>query len=337
MSKRKAEDDEDDFASNKFMKKVDTDDDDDDEDEDEGSDDGKKYEILKEDDIEGQEAGIVTHDGDIVITPFNVEEEMEEGHFDAQGMYHWNKEENIRDNWLENIDWVKIKDPKSGTGEAPESESEEDAHFDEIALYEQILPLMQENETVAKALRRLGSTKSLSASERLKRKKAGLAYNDANTNAETVTKLTELANTILSRTGNMDIYQETFEGIQKKITHISSFFDVDQCFEKKKDVPAKPAAELDMYADDFDEKEKANLTTASTSKDDSGPKESKNQEVQWEYKKTLNDDKTEGPYSTEQMNKYMKEDHFKEPVWVRKVGTDSEFYSSRRIDFELYL
>lgn len=52
---------------------------------------------------------------------------------------------------------TQIKDQKSGTGEAPESESEEDAQFDEIALYEQILPLMQEKETVAKALRRLGN------------------------------------------------------------------------------------------------------------------------------------------------------------------------------------
>lgn len=48
-----------------------------------------------------------------MITPFNVEEEMEEGHFDAQGMYHWNKEENIRDNWLENIDWVKVRTGES--------------------------------------------------------------------------------------------------------------------------------------------------------------------------------------------------------------------------------
>ena len=37
---------------------------------------------------------------------------MEEGHFDAQGMYHWNKEENIRDNWLENIDWVQVSTDK---------------------------------------------------------------------------------------------------------------------------------------------------------------------------------------------------------------------------------
>lgn len=58
MSKRKAEDDEDDFASNKFSKKVDTDDEDE---EDEGSDDGKKYEILKEDDIEGNAASFPCH------------------------------------------------------------------------------------------------------------------------------------------------------------------------------------------------------------------------------------------------------------------------------------
>lgn len=37
-----------------------------------------------------------------------MKEEMEEGHFDSEGMYHWNKEGNVRDNWLENIDWIKV-------------------------------------------------------------------------------------------------------------------------------------------------------------------------------------------------------------------------------------
>ncbi len=49
MAKRKAEDDEDFFTNNKFSKAVDSDDDDDDD----GSDDGEKYKILHEDDIEG--------------------------------------------------------------------------------------------------------------------------------------------------------------------------------------------------------------------------------------------------------------------------------------------
>lgn len=47
-------------------------------------------------------------DGEIRITPFNMQEELEEGHFDTEGMYHWKKEKEIQDNWLENIDWCKV-------------------------------------------------------------------------------------------------------------------------------------------------------------------------------------------------------------------------------------
>lgn len=56
----------------------------------------------------GQEDGVVGQDGEIRITPFNMQEELEEGHFDKQGMYHWKKEKEIEDNWLENIDWCKV-------------------------------------------------------------------------------------------------------------------------------------------------------------------------------------------------------------------------------------
>lgn len=67
----------------------------------------------------------------------------------------------------------------------------------------------------------IGGTKSLSASERLKLKKSGkpiptVTVGDANA----VTKLTELANTVLSRTGNMDIYQQTFKDISKLVRFI---------------------------------------------------------------------------------------------------------------------
>lgn len=33
---------------------------------------------------------------------------MEEGHFDTDGMYHWKKETLIKDNWLDNVDWIKV-------------------------------------------------------------------------------------------------------------------------------------------------------------------------------------------------------------------------------------
>lgn len=42
------------------------------------------------------------------FTAFNMKEELEEGHFDTDGHYHWKKEKEIRDNWLDNIDWVKV-------------------------------------------------------------------------------------------------------------------------------------------------------------------------------------------------------------------------------------
>jgi hypothetical protein len=37
-----------------------------------------------------------------------MKEELEEGHFDTDGNYHWKKEGQIKDNWLENIDWIKV-------------------------------------------------------------------------------------------------------------------------------------------------------------------------------------------------------------------------------------
>lgn len=36
---------------------------------------------------------------------------MEEGHFDTEGNYHWKNEKEIRDNWLENIEWVNVSRP----------------------------------------------------------------------------------------------------------------------------------------------------------------------------------------------------------------------------------
>lgn len=41
--------------------------------------------------------------------PFNMKEEMEEGHFDGDGFYHFKKNtEQIKDAWLDDIDWVKV-------------------------------------------------------------------------------------------------------------------------------------------------------------------------------------------------------------------------------------
>ncbi|XP_058985937.1 CD2 antigen cytoplasmic tail-binding protein 2 homolog isoform X6 [Musca domestica] len=69
--------------------------------------DSDEYE-RDDDDVDGEEDGDPTIRDDVKITPFNMREELEEGHFDKDGHFHWNKNTNIRDNWLDNIDWVKI-------------------------------------------------------------------------------------------------------------------------------------------------------------------------------------------------------------------------------------
>lgn len=57
-------------------------------------------------------------------------------------------------------------------------------------------------------------------------------------------------------------------------------------------------------------------------------------EVQWELKKDLTDETIEGPYSTLQMNRWMLSNYFGAEVWVRKVGSNTEFYSSTKINFD---
>lgn len=60
-------------------------------------------------------------------------------------------------------------------------------------------------------------------------------------------------------------------------------------------------------------------------------------EVMWEYRWEDKDDaETHGPYSSSEMLKWSDDGYFKSGVFCRKAGTESHFYSSRRIDFDLY-
>jgi len=63
-------------------------------------------------------------------------------------------------------------------------------------------------------------------------------------------------------------------------------------------------------------------------------------EEMWEYKwEDKSDAEIHGPFSSLQMLEWTNENYFPDGVLVRKVSTapDGAFYSSRRIDFELYV
>ncbi|KAH1016612.1 hypothetical protein HUJ04_007802 [Dendroctonus ponderosae] len=156
--------------------------------------------VMDENDIEGEEDGMAGQDGEQRMTAFNMREELEEGHFDRDGHFIWKNEKEVRDNWLDNIDWHKIKHNSETankydveeTGMEANSDSEDEAEepFAELETYKEILVFLQPKETINKAIKRLGGDMTkLSSVERLRRKKAGTLII-----SEDVTKLTELAN-----------------------------------------------------------------------------------------------------------------------------------------------
>lgn len=305
------------------------------------------YNIMHEDDFEGTEDGPIAPEANIGFTAFNMKEELEEGHFDKDGHYLWNKEKQVRDNWLDNIDWVQIK-PSSTTAsvkkESEQSESHgladsdsedegQDIMFDPVQIYKQILEYLKPGETVSKALCRLGKGKKrLTTAERLKRKKEAKAQKEDDQSSIDIMKLTELANELLTRTGNMDIYQESYEQIKKKVE-----------LGDKHAHPSKQEAELDMYADDFDAKEKAKLDTNEKNAEkvestEPAKDSSIEEQVTWELKWSQAEDaEIHGPHTTQQMQAWAKEGYFKSGAWVRRVGQQNQFYSAARVDFELYL
>ena len=60
-------------------------------------------------------------------------------------------------------------------------------------------------------------------------------------------------------------------------------------------------------------------------------------EVKWEYKwEDKEQAEVHGPHTSKEMFEWQEAGFFQAGVFCRKVGTDGPFYSSKRIDFELY-
>lgn len=307
---------------------------DEEEDEDEAGGKGvdKNYDILKEEDIDGQEEKTLEFEGETQITPFNMKEEMEDGHFDGDGFYHFKKDATqIKDAWLDDIDWVKVKsregdEKKYGSDIESDTESEEGnksglagAGNGLIGVYTEMLGFLKEGETVAKALKRLGGNKNkkISSAQKWKLKKTGsLGSENGNQDMTDFLKLTELANKIIE-TGNMDVYQETFEMINLKV-------------ERSKAPASGPA--LDMFAEGQDAKN----DTSKENPDQQGQDcvEKVSWEIRWEDKE---DAEVHGPFPNEKMLQWQDSGYFDKVAYVRRMSDKAgTWYSTKRIDFELY-
>lgn len=292
----------------------------------------------------GQEAKTKEFDDDIKLTPFNMKEELEEGDFDKEGYYISKKSDEIKDAWLDNIDWANIntfqkKEEVNARSQQNEEESDDEESVEDesndlkedsnkhIEVFKKMLVHIKPGETVLKAIKRLGNssggsaTTSLSASQRWSKKKQSSETTQVDSEKVKSDKLaletlTGFANQFIDQ-GFYDIYSETYEKIQLKIRETES----------------KGNDSFDMFADDVEDK-----VIASTSGKTDNIIEDKI--VKWVYKmENTEDAKLHGPFTSLQMLEKSEKGEFKEAgVWCRKVDESTEiaFYNSKRIDFDLY-
>lgn len=206
-----------------------------------------EYENLDEDDdveddvatenviktvFKAQEPATVTRYDDIKITPFNLEEELEEGEFDKTGNFVFNRAEKSdydkNDTWAESVDWDAVEQKEREKAEAMEVESNEGDTFQppqeersRSYCYKQMLRIMKSDETVQKTIKRIGN-------EIPKRKPAQRFKTKANPSSEATDEakvaearhkldlMIELAHHLLED-GDTDIYQKTYEQLEEAI------------------------------------------------------------------------------------------------------------------------
>ncbi|OQR76050.1 CD2 antigen cytoplasmic tail-binding protein 2-like [Tropilaelaps mercedesae] len=268
--------------------------------------------------FDGQEKATIAFDGETKITAFNMEEEMQEGHFDKEGTFIFRKEKDeLRDGWLDNIDWVEVKEREEAETKAfpdsPNSNSNDANDIDVKEIYSKMLEVIRPGENVLQCIKRLGGGQPSNKTNRKEKKKL-------NSNQQMVLdKIVGLANDILA-TGDMDIYQKTYEQLKFALA------------------PKKDTACMDIFAEDDAPVEEVKASYGpSTSAERKDLSDVLKRQVMWEYKwDDADSSKVYGPYSSEDMLAWREQGYFGDGVYVRKVN-EEKFYSSKRIDFDLYI
>lgn len=283
-------------------------------DSDEEDDEVDKY-VLESGQIEGEEEGGSRQEEDIKITPFNMKEELEEGHLDEHGMYIFkDKRDEEKDNWLDNIDWIKVKDTPRDIKDKQE-EGQEDP-FDPLVCYKKILSFMTSGETVQRAIKRLGDKSKKTVKKRKPQMKDDVEKHSDTSSTTDISKedlmtLISLADQAVNA-GDMDVYERTFEQLDAKLKNMNDSSHVVE----------------DMFEDDTKAKSSADTTSTFPS-----------EQVFWEFKwEDKEDVQIHGSFSNDQMIKWQQEGYFDDQdVFVRQVDKQgSSFHSIKRVDFDLY-
>ncbi|KAH9389852.1 PREDICTED: CD2 antigen cytoplasmic tail-binding protein 2 homolog [Rhagoletis zephyria] len=302
--------------------------------EDDELEDADKYRM---DEFEGTEKSTIEFDGDIKITPFNMDEELETGHFDTEGTYIFKKEDDIRDNWLDNIDWGRVHKPEEEAPSTAKKGAEAETGGDQPRpsteeMHKQIIELLRPGETIQRAIQRFGKD-CPKVKKGSKQRKVETGGNKSSTDEskiaaakESIMKLTSIADEFL-RSGDMDIYERRFEEFQLNLNRSKATAAT---------AAKEPAPSDDMFSDDFiPSTSKPTTSTAAKSADPQTSSSTVTWQFKWEDKE---DAPIHGPFQSEAMQAWVDNGYFKEGVFVRRSDAeDARFYSSKRIDFDLYI
>lgn len=231
-----------------------------------------------------------------------MDEELQQGHFDEEGHYHWNRkdEDEVKDNWLDDLEFGPNRKAKQTSDPNEKPSTSFAGRFDSVKstdlfdrkdikikipdkpselekldtkeIYCKIVNLMKPKESVKKVFQRLsGHDKKLTTIQRFRLRKEGKLNNPD----EIMNKLTEYVNEILMRTSNIGIYDETYEEIKEKIrdgkTNDNPYDfdneeeDEDEILNQSAPAPSMSPTTTDMFGDEFDLSKLPPAATASKS------------------------------------------------------------------------
>eukprot|EP01147_Barroeca_monosierra_P003471 gene3471-6102_t len=184
-----------------------------------------KYELTEEDMHEKLDEEF--KNGGYALTGFNLDEEMEEGHFDEDGTFHFKKDDDhAGDAWLEGVEIYKGPVEEESKKEEEDDDSED---IDRYGIMEEMLTLMNEHESVNAAIRRLDALSQLPRQKHNMKKNKQKAIEESEEQRETrekaaqgLTRIIELADQLM-QDGVFTIYEDTYEKLVHEI--------------KEKDVP----------------------------------------------------------------------------------------------------
>lgn len=181
--------------------------------------------------LKAQEPSTVEQYDDIKVTPFNLDDEREEGDFDEAGNFTFKREskkDELYDTWAESVDWKAVEEKQRRNedtasrhdfSEKPGSSPTPTQPTDRLACFKQMLRIMRPDETVQRAIKRLGDSlpkRRFNNKAKHKSEQPGIDETAVKDLKSKLDKMIELAHGRLED-GEIDIYQKSYEDLEEAI------------------------------------------------------------------------------------------------------------------------